>query len=230
MIKTDPISTNKTLSSWEQSIYSSEKEYPSDVLNWFSSPHSHLISFAPILSEFKKHYSTREKLASLNYVIELGTGKRVVLAEEMFQLLKDKFSCISLPKRKLKSSYYQFEDINQYLQTFSNYSLDLVYSRFLLEENSFHPISLLFSSHFLQLLTQGKKKKVMEIFPGSSEYIRKTYQILSKKMKKQGRIIGFVVDRKKAEFIFEKQVLQHFILETALAIGPRMGLFTLQKK
>ncbi|MGK0289034.1 MAG: hypothetical protein ACI86H_000458, partial [bacterium] len=102
--------------------------------------------------------------------------------------------------------------------------------RFFLEENSYHPLSLIFSKRFGKYIFNHKDPKVREELPGSKEYLTKTLSIIQKKLKVGGRIISFVVDRKRAEFLSRRSIFSEFKVEEFFSIGPRMGLMVLRRQ
>ncbi len=70
----------------------------------------------------------------------------------------------------------------------------------------------------------------MEQMPGSYEYWSRTYQILGAKLKTGGRIISMIVDRDRVIDVTETKIANLFKLETCIAAGPRVGVFTLTKR
>jgi hypothetical protein len=214
-----------------QKLSSKQKavDFIPDIPSWIPALPSSVQRFAPVLAEINKFYS-KKRFQELN-ILELGPGINIQFA----QFLRASFPslqlcCVGIPKYSLSRPYHINKDINRYLLSLPDQSLDLVYSRFVLEVYSFHPVALIFSRAFLRLLRYGAKPHLMEQMPGSYEYWSHTYQILGKKLKTDGRIISMIVDRNKVIDVAEKKIAHLFKLETCIAAGPRVGVFTLRRR
>jgi len=206
-----------------------EIDFIPGIPSWFQPIPKKVHKFAPLLAEFGKHYS-KIKFQNL-YILELGPGIKIQLA----QFLINKFAslelnCVGIPKYYLSHSYYKRKNINEYLLSLPDHSLDIVYSRFVLEEFSYHPLPLFFSSHFWKLFISKNNSNVKEKLPGSYEYWLRTYEILGNKLKPGGRIISVLADRNCGIDFTRDNLTKLFKIETCLAIGSRKGLFTLKRK
>jgi len=188
-----------------------------------------MVDFAPIIAELYTNFGDVSTLSKLN-ILELGPGRKINLAKKIGSLeLAKQFQCVGLPKRKTGLGYYIHRDINEYLSSLKNRSLDLIYSRFVMEENSFHPLALLHSSAFWRMIIKGKKRETLLQLPGSLDYIHSTYELISKKLRPGGVVVSMLVDRYRCGFV-EKKMQRHFQVLNRLALGGRMGLLTLKKR
>lgn len=207
----------------------SEKDF-FESLNWASENIDNLKEFAPILWAIQNHFSSISDLTDQK-VLELGTGRKTALADFFETRLGiENFQCVSLPKFKTNLQSYRFEDINENLKNRKKSSLNLIYGRFLFEENSYHPVSLLFSKQFGNMILKGKKPEVMEKLPGSPEYLAETCRLCTRALKQGGLLISMVVDRSKAVCIEQKDLPRHLKLLQKIAIGTRMGLTIIEKQ
>jgi len=215
---------------WEVNIQKQKEfDFISGIPSWFQPIPGNIQKFAPLLAEFGKYYS-KIKFQKLN-ILELGPGIKIQLAQFLLAKFSPlQLSCVGIPKYYRSLSYYKRKDINKYLLSLPDCSLDVVYSRFVLEEFSYHPLSLFFSSTFWKLFLSCNNSNMKEKLPGSYEYWLRTYQILGKKLKPNGRIISMLVDRNRAVDLTVDKIIRYFKIETCLAIGSRKGLFTLIRK
>jgi len=215
---------------WKTNIQKQkELDYIPDIPTWFQPIPEGVQKFAPLLAEFGKYYSKTE-FQKLN-ILELGPGIKIQLA----QFLIAKFSslqlnCVGIPKYYRSLYYYKRKNINEYLLSLPDNSLDIVYSRFVLEEFSYHPLPLFFSSSFWKLFLSNNNLKVKEKLPGSYEYLLRTYKILGNKLKSGGRIISMLVNRNRGVDFIKDKIERLFEIETCFAIGSRKGIFTLRRK
>lgn len=208
---------------------SQEKDFLKDINDWLDGPSENLKDFAPILWAIFNKYPNLDSIQNKR-VLELGTGRKTALAEFFENKLgQDFFQCVSLPRFKTNLSSYCFEDINEFLERKKKKSLDIIYGRFLLEENSYHPISLLFSKQFGNMVVKGRKQEVMKKLPGSKEYLAETCRLAARALKPGGMLISMTIDRSKAACENTDNLPKQMILKKKIAIGSRMGLIIMEK-
>jgi hypothetical protein len=206
-----------------------ELDYTPEIPSWFQPIPKKIHKFAPLLAEFGKYYSKSE-FQNLN-ILELGPGIKIQLAQFLLTKFSSlKLNCVGIPRYYRSLSYYKRKDINDYLLSLPDHSLDAVYSRFVLEEFSYHPLPLVFSSIFWRLFLSNNNLKIKEKLPGSYEYCLRTYRILGNKLKPGGRIISMLVNRNRGINLAKDKITKLFKIETCFAIGPRKGIITLQRK
>ncbi len=222
-------SANATNPDWtaEPGIRSA-RDYADVVPAWLGQNDRALAPFAPILAELLRLHGDRRALDGLD-VVELGPGRRTRLSEKLSDSVGESFACVGLPRFRTRLDAYRFEDINAFLDELEPSSLDLVVSRFVLEENSFHPLTLLRSSAFRSLVARGRNATVMKDLPGSAAYLELTAERLARVVRPSGYVVGYVVDRRRAERFLEA-ASDAFETITRTRIGWRMGLFTLRRR
>lgn len=215
---------------WSESpVGRHDRDYVGSIPRWLGIDDKALVPFAPLVDLLLAQNGSRETLQGLQ-LVELGPGRRTALSAHLTTLLGDHFTCVGLPRFGSDLASYRFEDINAYLARRKRASIDIALSRHVLEENSFHPLTLLRSPAFRTLLRRGKSEEVMRQLPGSRSYLARTMRELARTIRPGGKVIGMVVDRRRADCIFEEATQRDFEVVVREAIGRRRGRFVLRRR
>jgi len=155
--------------------------------------------FLPIIREIIREYPNAPQQLHNKQLLELGPGRRFALLEYLSKYTN--INAIGMETgnyakhQKLKYGYLLEE-----LKEIKTASIDLIYSRRVLEKHSFNPKLLLQSQPYKQLITKGHSKKIWQQYPGAKENILLCLQEITRILKKDAIIISHIGNRFAARF------------------------------
>ncbi len=165
--------------------------------------YKHINDFKNIITEIMREHKSIENLKHLK-ILELGPGVKLDLIKFLKNEAKVKEANsvgkhLFLLKRSSSQDCLKDSYILPYLKSLPNNHVDLIYSRFVMERYSIHPLILIFSPYYKNLIFKGAKKEVMKEYPSSGENIIECYKQIFKVLVEGGIIISEVSKKWLAE-------------------------------
>ena len=154
--------------------------------------------FGYIIKEILREYRDLDLLRGRR-ILELGPGDRFGLID----LLSGYTDVFSAGLTSTSVSYPAFHSeacLHDFLSSRKTSTIDLVYSREVMEEHTFEAPLLLESDAYKRLLTEGPSEEVWEEYPGSRQNILRCYAEISRILRPDGLVISQVKNRLAARF------------------------------
>ena len=160
-------------------------------------------------------------------IIELGPGDNFTLINYLSQFTYVEAAGLSFALQN-KPKYLREEYIYDYLASKKNNSVDLIYSRIVMEEHSFEAPLLLQSDAYKRLMTEGPSHDLWMQYPGSLQYIMSCYKEMRRVLKTGGIIISHVGNRLKSRFHnshFEQETGLHMVISYPIRLFGQMWVY-----
>lgn len=160
-------------------------------------------------------------------IIELGPGDNFTLINYLSQYTFVEAAGLSFALQN-KPKYLREEYIHDYLASKKANSVDLIYSRIVMEEHSFEAPLLLQSDIYKRLMTEGPSHNLWMQYPGSLQYIMNCYKEIQRVLKTGGIIISHVGNRSKSQFhnsYFEQETGLHLEISYPIRLFGQMWVY-----
>ena len=154
--------------------------------------------FRPLLLELLQEYGSLPAITQKE-ILELGPGLRFSLLD----YLSKNNNIIAIGEDVGKGQQHKNlvnGDLLKTLCGLRNNSIDLIYSRRVLEKNSYNPKLLLKSDAFRKLRKYGSSQAVWENYPGAIANIIRCYQEIFRIIRPGAIVITYVENRFLAKF------------------------------
>ncbi len=161
-------------------------------------PQYRLKTFEPILSELLRWSGGWEQLKGKR-ILELGPGNRL----ELFRFLSEQsgaaLSAVGKTiyiKKSSAAALVTDSDFQPFFQTVKAKTYDVIYSRYVFEANSYHPLLLLKHPAYLKAIAQNTISNPYADFPSSLGDKQTVFKQAYRALKPGGIIISQLVKRK----------------------------------
>jgi len=160
--------------------------------------HYHLKQFEAILDELLNWSGTFERLKG-KHILELGPGNRLgllhFLSEESGAAVEGVGKTIYI-KKLPAAALVSDSDFQPFFKTVRAKSYDVIYSRYVFETNSYHPLLLLKHPNYLKAIAQNTISNPYADFPSSLGDKQTVFKQAYRALKPGGIIISHLVKRK----------------------------------
>lgn len=154
--------------------------------------------YYPVLTELLREFGSLDKLKD-KQILELGPGGNLHLAEKLHTL--SKFQAVGLSQFVHSQFDWLVEkDIYHYLAAQKEETFDVIYSRRVMEQNSFEPGLMVQQEFYHKLIREGADKTEMVEYQGSKLNLIRNYIEIQKVLKLNGIVISHVGNRRLAAF------------------------------
>lgn len=155
-------------------------------------------SFKHIIREILREHRDFDLLRSRR-IVELGPGDNFTFIEYLSRFADVEAAGLTHALQN-KPGYLKEEYIYDYLVSKKENSIDLIYSRQVMEEHSFEAPLLLKTDIYKKLIKEGPSEDLWLEYPGSRLYIIRCYKEARRVLKTGGIIISHIGNRLKAGF------------------------------
>ncbi len=157
-----------------------------------------LKQFEVILNELLNWSKTFEHLKG-KHILELGPGNRLGLLHFLSQESGAKVEGVGKTiyiKKSAAAALVTDSDFQPFFKTVKAKSYDVIYSRYVFETNSYHPLLLLKHPDYLKAIAQNTISNPYANFPSSLGDKQTVFKLAYRALKPGGIIISHLVKRK----------------------------------
>ena len=156
------------------------------------------VPFKNIIREIFREYESFESLREKK-VVELGPGRNFSLIEHLSKYADVEAVGLSVYARE-RIDFLVEKYVYDYLRLQKDNSIDLIYSRRVMEKHSFDSVLLRKSEAYRRLLREGPEPEVWIDYPGAKLNIIRCYMEAQRVLKPGGVIISHVGNRYMGKF------------------------------